>query len=190
VGERRNITTDTIIDAAAKVAEDGGFDHLNLNRIAAELGVKPPSLYNHIKGIGDVRQGLAEFVLMKMESAVKNAAIGRSKEDALRETAYAYRRFAREHPQLYCAYTHAPETKNGRELLANLAQTLRQVLSGFGLEYDVEVIFIRLFHSALHGFVSLENAEFFSLETGVEESFCALVDSQITILDSLRGVKR
>ncbi|MDR3305433.1 MAG: TetR/AcrR family transcriptional regulator, partial [Clostridiales Family XIII bacterium] len=147
MGERRNIKTDTIIDATAKIVERDGFDNLNLNSIAAELGVKPPSLYNHVKGIDDVRRGLAEFVLKKMEAAVKNAAIGRSKADALRETAYAYRRFAKEHPQLYCAYTNVPKTENGRVLLENLANTLRQVLSGFGLEYEAEDNFIRLFHS-------------------------------------------
>jgi hypothetical protein len=51
------------------------------------------------------------------------------------------------------------------------------------------VNFIRLFHSSLQGFVSLENAGFFNLDADINESFRILVDSQIMILGSFRRTK-
>jgi AcrR family transcriptional regulator len=184
---QRNLTIDAVILAAAQIAEEGGVDNLNLNSIATALGIKTPSLYNHVKGIEDVRQRLARYIFEKMELAVKNAAVGRSKEEAIQETAHAYRCFAQQHPQLYRVFTNAPGTEDGRALLDTLSQTMTQILSGFKLETHTRINFIRLFHSAIHGFVSLENTGFFTIDVDVNESFQLLVDGQITILKDLGG---
>ena len=82
-------------------------------------------------------------------------------------------------------FVNAPKIKTDGAL-ESVAETLRQILSAFELERDDEVNFIRLFHSGLHGFVSLENAGFFSLDVNIDESFSRLVDSQITILHSFK----
>jgi hypothetical protein len=50
-----------------------------------------------------------------------------------------------------------------------------------------ETDFIRIFHAGLHGFVALERAGFFkNVESTVDASFDALVDSQILILRNYR----
>jgi AcrR family transcriptional regulator len=190
MAEHRQVTAEAVIDAAVNIVKASGLDALSLNSIAALLQVKPPSLYNHVKGIEDVRRRLFEVVLQKMAAAVDRVAVGRSKEEALREIAHAYRRFAKEEPELYRVYTHAPKVENGAALVENLAQTLRKVLSAFGLSARAEVNFIRLFHSSLQGFVSLENAGFFNQDADINESFRVLIDSQILILDSFRRTKK
>ena len=50
------------------------------------------------------------------------------------------------------------------------------VLAGCGIEDDKAVHTARTIRSALHGFVSLENAGGFGLPESVEESFRHLVD--------------
>jgi AcrR family transcriptional regulator len=182
---QRTLTRDKIIMTSANITEKQGYANLNLNAIAAALGIKPPSLYNHVGGIEDVQRKLAEAVLTRMEEAVRNAAVGRSEKDALREIAYAYRRFAVEHPELYRAFTNAPAL--GGEL-AGLADTLRSVLRPFALPGRDETNFIRSFHSALYGFVSLEQTGFFKNGgEAVEDSFAAVVEWQLAILNSIGG---
>jgi AcrR family transcriptional regulator len=171
--------------AAVDLVEQDGYDNLNMSSLAKKLEVKPPSLYNHVHGIADIRRQLVTIVLVRMEDAVRAAAIGRARESALREIAYAYRRFATKQSELYRVFTSAP-TISGSENLAALANTLRQVLSPFALSKLDETNFIRVFHAALHGFVALEHAGFFQNSAAVtaNESFDALVESQILILNS------
>jgi AcrR family transcriptional regulator len=178
-----------ILDAAMGLVEQNGFDSLNLNAVAACLNVKPPSLYNHVKGIHDLKSELLSVVMKRIGDAVSRSAVGRSEETALREISLAYRRFAKEHPELYRVFVSAPKLNVSGSLEA-IAETLQQVLIPFCLEKTDEINFIRLFHAGLHGFVSLENAGFFSADVDVEASFVALVDSQLTILNNPGGSRR
>lgn len=185
--KQRKLTGDAVLSAAADLVEEQGYYSLNISSLANALGVKPPSLYNHVSGIEDVWEQLALILLSRMEAAVRNAALGRSEEAAVREMAHAYRRFANEHGELYRAFTNAVSIDGGAAL-GSLADTLRQVLQPLGLPRKNETDFIRIFHAGLHGFVTLERAGFFK-NTGstVNASFNALVDSQILILQNYRG---
>ena len=117
---------------------------------------------------------------------MRNAAVGRSEEAAVREIAYTYRHFAKEHPELYRAFTNVGAIDGG-VVLSSLADTLRQVLRPFGLTPEKETCFIRIFHAGLHGFIALEGAGFFkNAVCTADTSFDALVDSQILILQTYR----
>jgi AcrR family transcriptional regulator len=182
---QRNLTNDAVIDAAVQLIEQNGYERLTISSLAGKLGVKPPSIYNHVTGIGEVTRRLVNVVLSRMEDAIKTAAVGRSKEAAIRSIATEYRNFALNHPELYHAFTAAPSI-DAIDRLGSLADTLRQVLAPFELSKRDETNFIRQFHSALHGFVALESAGFFrSAEVLVDSSFSSLVDCQIGIIRSL-----
>jgi AcrR family transcriptional regulator len=190
MSRQRNLTGDAVLSAAANLVEEQGYCSLNISSLANALGVKPPSLYNHFKGIGDVWGQLVSVLLSRIEVAVRNAAVGRSEEAAVREIAYTYRRFAHEHGELYHALANAVSI-DGSSALASFASTLRQVLHPFELKQADETDFIRIFRAALHGFVSLENAGFFqNAERTADETFDALVNSQILILQNYKGSKQ
>ncbi|MDR1412786.1 MAG: WHG domain-containing protein [Actinomycetes bacterium] len=183
---QRNLTNDAVMDAAVSLVEQGGLERLTISSLAEKLSVKPPSLYNHVSGIGEVTRQLADIVLSRMEDAVKTAAVGRSKEAAIRAIAIGYRKFALNHPELYRAFTTAPSI-DVKERLSSLANTLRQVLAPFELAKRDETNFVRQFHASLHGFVALESAGFFqSVEVPVDDSFASLVDCQIRILKTIK----
>jgi hypothetical protein len=60
-------------------------------------------------------------------------------------------------------------------------------LQPFKLEQTDETNFIRIFRAGLHGFVTLERAGFFkSADVTADDSFDALVDSQLFILQGYR----
>jgi AcrR family transcriptional regulator len=189
---RRTLTIDSVVAAAVDIVETQGYCKLTLNGLAAALGVKPPSLYNHVSGIEDVWRRLAVAALRRMENAVRGAAVGRSGESAIREIAYAYRRFTKEHAELYRAFTNAPVLEGIESELNSLASTLRQVLRPFALKTDAETYFIRIFHSGLCGFVALEGAGFFrhGQEIDADKSFRELVESQLIVLNHYREKSR
>jgi TetR/AcrR family tetracycline transcriptional repressor len=53
----------TIVEAALALLDEVGLDDLSTRRLAARLGVKGPSLYWHVKGMGELRTLMADVLL-------------------------------------------------------------------------------------------------------------------------------
>jgi AcrR family transcriptional regulator len=189
--KRRNLTSDVVLAAAVKIVEKQGFSQLTIQELASSLRVKPASLYNHISGIDELRLRLACYALGKMEAAIRDTAVGYSREEALRKIAYAYRHFGSTHPELYRAFINSAniEDKRIEEAKQSVVRIFHQVLEPYSLEYETKVHFTRCFRSSLHGFVSLENAGFFKNNVAVEVSFTMLFENQLALLDTLASKK-
>ena len=56
---RRGLDRAQVVDAAVAIADADGLEAVTLSRVAAALGVKPPSLYNHVDGRGALVRAIA-----------------------------------------------------------------------------------------------------------------------------------
>ncbi|MDR2601601.1 MAG: WHG domain-containing protein [Spirochaetaceae bacterium] len=186
--KKRNLTQDAVLAAAVEITEKNGLESLRIRELAKKLGVKPPSLYNHIKGLDDARRRLACFALEKLEAALRDTALGYSREEALRKIARAYRCFAQSRPELYKAFTARQFSGGSGAMEAKQAAVCAfyKALEPYRLDYETKVHFIRSFRSALHGFVSLEGAGFFKNGVDAEKSFETLVEIIIAPLAQTR----
>ncbi len=189
---RAGLTSDRVLDAAIALADDEGLDRITLARVAGELGVKPPSLYEHIDGLEGLRTELRIRGLETMASRFRRATTGRSKDDAVRALADAFRRFAREHPALYEATVRSVERDTPRAKAAgeDVLDILFAVLRGYGIKGEEAVHATRYLRSVLHGFNSLEAAGGFGMPTDLERSYRRMVDAVVATLGSwskLRG---
>ncbi|AEF86225.1 transcriptional regulator, TetR family [Treponema primitia ZAS-2] len=186
MGQKRGLDDEAILSAAVTLTESQGFEGLSLQSLAAALEVKPPSLYNHINGLEDLRIRLAQFALEFMEKSIRDRVVGRSREQAIREIATAYRDFAKKHPELYKAFSIIPQSENAelKETAHSLQNTLFRILEPYKLKPNDEIHFIRFIRSSLHGFVSLEAMGFFRQGRGVhkEASFNEIVNMFIIML--------
>ncbi|KAB2381649.1 TetR/AcrR family transcriptional regulator [Actinomadura montaniterrae] len=63
---RRLVTREAIMRAALDLVDEHGAAALSVNRVAAALGVKGPSLYNHISGRDEVVDGIRELIVGEM----------------------------------------------------------------------------------------------------------------------------
>ncbi len=174
---RAGLTRDKVVDAAATVADDGGFDRLSLAAVAERVGVRLPSLYKHIESLEALRQDLTVRALRELAGAVTPAVAGKAGEAALHALAHAYRDFARRHPGRYAATVRAPapgDERHGSAADAVLRVVLA-VLDGYGLADDDAIDAARTVRAALHGFVALETAGGFGLPREVDRSFDRLV---------------
>jgi AcrR family transcriptional regulator len=174
---RAGLTTAAVVDAAATVADSEGFEGVTLAAIAASVGVRTPSLYNHVSGLDDVRRRLALRGTQELTDVLRSAAVGRAGDDALIATARAYRDYARRHPGRYAALQRAPDPADDE--LATAAgvavEVLLAILRGYGLEGEDAIHAARAVRSALHGFVSLETTGGFGLPVSLDESFGRMV---------------
>jgi AcrR family transcriptional regulator len=178
---RARLDTDTVVAAAAALADGEGLEALTLARLAAQLGVRPPSLYVHVDGLPGLHRRLAARGAREIGVRLQSSAVGRSGKDALAALAGAYRGYAREHPGTYAATQRNANLADPEAgaAAASALDTIFAVLRGYGFDDDEAVHATRVVRSALHGFVTLETGDGFGLPLDLDESFQLL----ITMLD-------
>jgi AcrR family transcriptional regulator len=175
-----------VVAAAGQIADAEGLEAVTLARVAAELGVRSPSLYNHVAGHAALLRAVAIESVEELAAAITGAAVGRSRADAIRAVADAYRAYALEHPGRYAATVRAPEQGDAEAETAAAAAVspLVAVLAGWGIEGDDAVHLVRVLRSGLHGFVSIEMAGGFGLKLDVDRSYELLLDGLVAAIDA------
>jgi AcrR family transcriptional regulator len=182
---RTGLDRDAVVAAACALADAEGLEAVTLARVAAELGVKSPSLYVHVDGLAGLRGQIAARGAREVNAVLQAAVAGRSGREALAALADAYRAYAHEHPGVY-ASTQNVANLEGPEASAAATVWLDivfAVLRGYALEGDARVHAARVVRSALHGFISLEVGAGFGIDLDLDESFALLV----SVLD--RGLR-
>jgi AcrR family transcriptional regulator len=174
---RAGLNRATVVSAAAEIADAQGLDAVTLAAVAGAVGVRTPSLYNHVGGLDDVRRGVALTALREMGDALRDAAVGRAGDDALTALAHAYRAYAREHPGRYAATQRAPGAGDAdtAAAAARAVDVVLAILRGYDLEGDDAIHAARAVRSALHGFVALEAGGGFGIPVDLDESFDRMV---------------
>ena len=56
---RSNLTKQSVVQAAADLINAEGLEALSLGRLASELGIRTPSLYNHVDGLPGLMRELS-----------------------------------------------------------------------------------------------------------------------------------
>lgn len=169
-----------VVEAAVQLVNAEGAAALSLSRLADELGVQTPSLYNHINGLPGLQRELAVLNARLLADRLSKAAIGKAGMDALVAMAQAYRGYIKEFPGLYMSTLRSSgaqeevdkvlEQEEKRTLEVGLA-----VVGSFGLKGKDAVHALRGFRSVVHGFATLEIAGGFGIPLDCDESFRRLV---------------
>jgi AcrR family transcriptional regulator len=183
---RAGLTTERVVDEAAKMVDEVGLAQLTLAALALRLGVRQPSLYKHVDGMAGLQRGIAVLAKTELAEVLSRAAVGRSRRDAVVAIAGAYRRWALDHPGRYAAAQRAPVPGDLDDEIASGAgvQVVADVMAGFELHEDDAIDAIRALRAALHGFVTLEADGAFGLPVDINRSFDRLVDGLVTALST------
>lgn len=185
MAKRRRLNRELVIERAAAMADEAGAaPAVSLTALAQALDIRPPSLYNHVASLEDLRYGLAVYSAKQLLLQLRQASLGLVGREALMAIAAAYRRFAHDHPGLYPLTIRAPEPDE-TELAAvsqEFLQMLMLLMASLGLQGDDALHAIRGLRAVLHGFVSLEAAGGYKMDLDREESFVRLVDGHLALL--------
>jgi AcrR family transcriptional regulator len=163
----------SVVEAAAKLLDEEGLEQLSLGRLAERLGVRTPSLYNHVAGLPGLKHDLALYCLRDLLDRVTRVTIGKSRAEAIFALATAYRAYARETPGRYALTLQAPDPGD-QELQAiarQLVDVIRAVLAPYSLSEEDAIHAIRGMRSIVHGFISLEMAGGFGMPVDQDASF-------------------
>ena len=189
MGRRRGpaLSRAQVIDAAIRCIEAEGPEALGVSRVARELDIKPPSLYNHIGKGDDLTRAVIIEGNRRLLAALQTAVAGVvSPTEQLTAIALHTRRWARENRHLYAVMSMLPPDNDHPEfvvILTALLDLFRRPLGQLGLAEDAHLHAIRGLRAAMHGFLLLENSGQFALNTASEDSYRWLVASL------LRGIQ-
>lgn len=184
---RKKIDFNIVLQKSINLIDENGLDELSLSSLAKELQIRPPSLYNHINSLSELKQALAIQGLKELYQYMLHAAIGKSGDDAIRNLSYAYVQFVRTHPGLYDATTRFPnpedpELQHQQQLIVELVM---QVLEAYGLQKEMSIHMVRGFRSILHGFTSIEQTGGFGMPLDTDQSLSLLIDTFIRGIHSI-----
>ena len=177
---RAGLDTAAVVGAAAALVNAEGLEALSITRLAARLGVQPPSIYNHVGGLDELRRELAVIGVRQMGERMADAAVGRSGEEALVAVAQALRDYIKEAPGVYSAglRSSSAQERVDPKLQAAEERVLRVVMAiiaSFGLDGADALHAARGLRSLVHGFATLEISGGFGLPLDLDESFRRLL---------------
>ncbi len=175
VSKRTKLTRLIIETVAAEIADLNGLEKVTLSAVANRLGVRKPSLYNHIDGLPELRAQLAIGGTNQLKLKISEAAIGKAKHEAIFAIAAAYRSFAHQRPGLYRAIVSSPDRDNLelKTAIQSLMMVIKTVLEPYHLVESTHAV--RCLRSLMHGFVSLEAEGWFVAPADKEESYRCLI---------------
>ncbi|HME49847.1 TetR/AcrR family transcriptional regulator [Mycobacterium sp.] len=153
------LSREGIVNAALTFLDREGWDALTINALAAQLGTKGPSLYNHVDSLDDLRRNVRKRVIGDIIEMLGTVGQGRTRDDAVLVMAGAYRSYAHHHPGRYSAFTRMPLGGDDPEYTAvarAAAEPVIAVLASYGLGGEDAFYAALEFWAALHGFVMLE----------------------------------
>jgi AcrR family transcriptional regulator len=187
---RAGLSRAAVVEAAGILADEGGLENLSLVDLAGRLGIRKPSLYNHVAGLGDLRRELALAGLRELGRSLSRAAVGKAREEGLFALAEAYRTFVKQRPGLYEATVRSYRVSDPHN--ADLAvaeeeamEPVLAVLSSCGIRDGEAIHAARGLRSVAHGFATLEEAGGFGMSVDRDESFRRLVRAYATGLLSV-----
>lgn len=173
---RARLSREAVVEEAARLIDEEGLEALSLSALASRLGIRTPSLYNHVDGLEGLRRELALLGVRELGRRLGRAAIGKSTDEAIFAIARAYREFVKERPGLYAATLRSsrlsyPEDPAFQAAEGEVLETVLAVLASYGLRGDDALHATRGFRSMVHGFATLEVAGGFGIPLDLDESF-------------------
>lgn len=153
------VTPERILDRAEHFIEQAGAEQMSLQQLAADLGIKPPSLYRYFSNKADLLRAVNLRTNTALVNAMRDAAAQPADSDSARllHMGHAYRDYVLAHPQSYLlAYgSPAPALQPDAAHLATLALEIEHIVAPLNTHID-SLTLVRGIWALIHGYVMLE----------------------------------
>lgn len=165
-------STAQIVAAGRVILEAEGFERLTMQRVAAAVGVRAPSLYKRVDGRRELVRLIAADAAGDLSQALEAAATTGDPQRDLVRIATAFRAFARAHPEAYALLFRRlpegwePEISLDSPGFNTLFKTV-EAISGTELRLEAA----RTVVAWANGFVGMELAGAFHLGGDVDRAF-------------------
>ncbi|WPO74743.1 TetR/AcrR family transcriptional regulator [Streptomyces sp. KN37] len=102
------LSRERIVETARALVDAEGLAAVSTRRLAAELGVSGPSLYNHFRTKDQILEAVADSVSAQVDLSMFDADDGRDWRTALHDWAVSYRAALTRHPNIVPVLARGP----------------------------------------------------------------------------------
>ncbi|MET9428206.1 TetR/AcrR family transcriptional regulator C-terminal domain-containing protein [Streptomyces sp. NPDC003036] len=102
------LNKERIVTTALALVDAEGLEAVSTRRLAAELGVSGPSLYNHFRNKDEILDAVADSVSAQVDLSMFDEADGRDWRTALHDWAVSYRAALADHPHIVPVLARGP----------------------------------------------------------------------------------
>lgn len=179
---RNGLSKEKVVEAAVALIEQSGTADFSMRALADSLQIKTASLYNHVESMEALMVSVCAYALQMQQNHEMDAIRGKSHNEAIFALANAYRVFAKEHKELYRLIMNTAVSCGDQlnEISMCIVEPFMTVLEDTTLSENEKYHWQRVLRGIVHGFVSQEDAGFFShLPADVDESFRTAVQCYI-----------
>ena len=170
---RKGLSREKVIEQAAKLANEKGLKNVTIATLAEYLGIKKPSLYNHIKSQEDIYRGIMIYGWTQGTETLVQQINEDDAREALRKYAKAFYGYAIENPGVFEAMLWYNKYESEELIYATekiyiffFMQTDR-----LGIERTVANHLLRTYRAFLEGFSLLVIHNSFGKPISIDESF-------------------
>lgn len=182
---RTGLNKDTIIKEAAQLVNTIGMEQITMKVLAEHLGIKSPSLYNHIKGLDDLKKQLMIYGWSQIEERIIYSVIGISGYDAIKAMCYAFYDYAIENPGVFdvMLWYNKFQSDEMEAATSKLLSIIFRITKSLNIPDDYCFHLIRTFRGFLEGFFLLVNNGSFGHPLPIADSF------ELSVRVLIEGVK-
>jgi AcrR family transcriptional regulator len=185
---RIGLTHEKVIENAANLANKKGLSYVTISSLAEFLGVKKPSLYNHIKSQEDIYEGIMIYGWKNGVQPIAENLHENNPQKALKKYARAFYKYALDNPGIFEAMLwynkyKSPELIEASEKIYDFffAQTDKM-----NIDRESANHLLRTFRAFLEGFLLLVIHNSFGNPISIEESFELSLDVLISGMKKIR----
>lgn len=102
------LSRERIVETAGALVDAEGLDAVSTRRLAAELGVSGPSLYNHFRNKDEILDAVADALSARIDLSMFEEGDGRDWREALHDWAVSYRAVLADHPHVVPVLARGP----------------------------------------------------------------------------------
>jgi AcrR family transcriptional regulator len=188
--KENSLTPQNVIRAAIDCLDKEGESALGVNRVARELGIKPPAIYKHLDGNTGLRRAVALEIwrnyLTDYQSQTTDITEPR---DLLRIGAQATRNFAQRYPARYTVmmqYQLRPIDPEEAEIIYSSLRSFKKSLQLYELSDDALIDTMRMVNAAIYGFIVRENSELMTLSRSPDRSYEVMLDALLVAIKHIQ----
>lgn len=169
---RAGLDADRVTREALRFVDEAGLGALSVASLAARLGVKRPSLYNHIRSMQGLRDSLRALVFAEV-AAMAEEVTPRHGREGLLAMARALRQYILRHPRRIDLLLESAEDATGplRDASQSLLRRMTELLRSLGISGAQAIHAARLLRALWIGFALIESRGGYAMDIPIEDSF-------------------
>jgi AcrR family transcriptional regulator len=188
--KENSLTPQDVIKAAIDCLDQEGETALGVNRVARELGIKPPAIYKHLDGNAGLRRAVALEIWRTYWQDCESQTTGITEPHALlRAGAQATRSFAQRFPARYLVmmqYQLRPTDPEEAKIIYSSLQSFKKSLQLYELGNDALIDVMRMVNAAIYGFILREQSELMTLSRSTDRSYEVMLDALLVAIEYIQ----